>query len=572
MSRLNRLALVAVIAALALVLVIPAGAQGGGGIIVVSTFGSGPVNFNPVTSSTATEQDVMSLLYPALVGVDPEEGVIKPNVPGGVAESWEISEDGLTYTFKLREGFSWSDGVPLTARDFEFTWDAIASGETESPLVFLTDSIVDMVATDDYTLEVTFTQATCEAVFDAGIQPLPAHIFEGQPFSAVNDNLFNTPDSVAVGPYRLASQIADQQTALVPATHPNPDGLPLNDGWVQRIYGSQTVELEAFLAGETSSLAFIPPDRRAEVIAAAEAGRLDYFTYSPGNAWDYMNFNLADPNNPMGAYDEDGNLVEQPPHPIFADVRVRQALNMAVDVDAIVQGAVFGFGSRMNGPYAPGSWVYTDTVPNYQYDPEAALAMLADAGWIDDDNDPSTPLVAQGALNAPDGTPFQFTLFTNQGNTRREAIGTIIQDQLGQLGIRVDFQTIDFNVLVELLDQQTFDAVILGWRNGYPFRPDLAQIFGSVGDQIGGSNSVSYVNPELDELFRRGVSTLETNDCDIETRRAIYAEVTEILHRDAPYLWLYSIDGMYAWNTNVQGVNPYPNTLYWNVSQWTVQQ
>jgi peptide/nickel transport system substrate-binding protein len=570
MNRIRKLLLVAVIAVLAVVLVLPAGAQDGG-IVVVSTFGSGSINFNPVTSSTANEQDVMNLLYPNLLGVNPVTGLIEEGVEGGMAASWEISDDLSTYTFTLREGFTWSDGTPVTANDFAFTWDVIASGEVETPLVFLTDEIASMTALDDYTLEVVFTNPTCEALNSAGLQPLPAHVFAGQPFSAVQDEDFTDIDDIEVGPYQLASQIADQQTALIPATNPNPDGLPVNAGWVQRIYGDQTVELEAFLAGETSYNIGVPVNRRAEVLAADEAGTLTAFPFSPGNSWDYLAMNQANPDNPVAAYDEDGNLVEQEPHPIFADVRVRQALNQAVNVDDIIEGAVFGYGTRMNGPFAPGLWVYNADVPNYQFDQEAALALLAEAGWVDDDNDPSTPLVAQGALNAEDGTPFAFTLFTNQGNTRRTAIGTIVQDQLSQIGIEVNFQTIDFNVLVDLLDQQTFDAIILGWRNSYPYAPGglMQQVFSTNGDEIGGSNATSYINPEIDELVDLA---LAAPGCDPEVMKGYYDQITEILHRDVPYIWLYNLDGFYAYNINVQGEEPYPAAPAWNVTDWTIQQ
>jgi ABC-type transport system substrate-binding protein len=200
MNRNRMLGLGLMVALLAL-LVVPAAAQEEGNIILRSTFGSGPINFNPVTSSSRTDQDVMNLLYPNLLGVDPVTGVITPGAFGGMASDWEISDDGTVYTFTLREGFTWSDGVPVTANDFEYTWDAIASGETESPLAFLLDNpIVDMEAVDDYTLAVTFTSADCEALNNAGIQPLPSHVFAGQPFSALNDYDATTTDALEIGP------------------------------------------------------------------------------------------------------------------------------------------------------------------------------------------------------------------------------------------------------------------------------------------------------------------------------------------------------------------------------------
>ncbi|MCL4249231.1 MAG: hypothetical protein KJ065_13880 [Anaerolineae bacterium] len=570
MNRFGKLLLVTMVVALAALLVLPAGAQDEGGIIIDSTFGSGPINFNPVTSTSATEQDVMNNLYPNLLGVNPVTGVIEPNQPGGLAESWEISDDGTVYTFKLRQGYTWTDGEPVTAYDWEYTWDAVKSGEVETNLIFLIDDpVVDMTAIDDYTLEVTFTSADCEALNSAGLQPIPKHYFEPLGFAAINEENFTDADDLEVGPYQLASQIPDQQTALIPATWDNPDGLPQNDGWVMRVFGDQTVEFQSFLAGETGVLESVAPNLQGDVISAAEDGSLQYYQYSPGDAWDYMAFNLANPQNPQAAYDESGNLIEQDPHPLFGDLRVRQAINMAVNVDDIIAGAVFGNGARMQSIYAPGSWPYAEDVPFYDFDPEAAAAMLEEAGWIDSDNDPSTPRVAQGAMYAEDGTEMTFTLFTNQGNTRRTAIGTIIQDQLAQVGIGVDFQTIDFNVLLDILDQQTYDTFILGWRNSYPFRADQRQLWATTSDVIAGDNFTSYINPELDDLW---VQAATVPGCDIEARREIYGQIQQIFHEDTPYLFLYSINGMYAWNSKYQGVNPYPGAFYWNLSEWTVTE
>src|SRR5690606_24774171 len=146
--------------------------------------------------------------------------------------------------------------------------------------------------------------------------------------------------------------------------------------------------------------------------------------------------------------DEDGNLVEQDAHPLFAERDVRAAMAHAINMEDVITAAVFGEGSAMQSMYAPGTWVYNDEVPFYEFDPELASSMLADAGWTDEDG--VGVVECNGCGTAEDGTPFAFPLYTNQGNTRREAFGQIVQDQLSDGGIQVDFQTIDFNVLVDM--------------------------------------------------------------------------------------------------------------------------
>jgi peptide/nickel transport system substrate-binding protein len=475
-----------------------------------------------------------------------------------------VSEDGTVYTFHLREDLTWSDGSPVVAQDWGIIWDILQSGTVESPLGFLTENIADIEVIDDHTLQITFNGASCEALNDAGFQPIPSHLYTDGDYTVLNTQNYDTPEALEIGPYQLSSQIADQQTALTPVEG-WPDGAAQNDGYVYKLVGDQTIQIEQFLAGETDVLDFIPPNARAQVLDAAGQGVMTY-EYSPGNLWDYLAFNTASRDNPQEAYDEAGNLIEQDPHPIFGDVRVRQAISMAVNVDDIIEGAVFGYGSRMASSYAQGTWPYNEAVPNYEFDPEAAAALLEEAGWVDADNDPSTPRVAQGALYAEDGTELRFELLTNQGNTRREAIGQIVQDQLADIGIAVDFQTIDFNVLIENLDAQNFDALILGWQNSYPFRADQTQLWATTSDEFGGSNFTSYINPELDELFQQA---LNLPGCDIAGRAEIYGQIQEILHRDSPYLFLYSLDGMYAWRDTVGGIDPYPAALYWNITEWT---
>jgi peptide/nickel transport system substrate-binding protein len=556
MRKLFKFVLLGVILVMA---VAPAAAQDDlGNVIIGSTFGSTGVNFNPITSSTATEQDIMNLLYPALVGVNPETAVIEPGAPGGLAESWEVSEDGLVYTITLKDYFTWSDGTPVTANDIAISWAAIQSGQIETPIAYLVDYITDVEVVDDHTLQVTVPEASCESVGNFYFQAFPSHVVTAEDgtvdWALVQEMTMSDESALEVGPYGLSAQIPDQQTALVPVAEdqwPSEfEGPILNDGYIQKVVGDQTIETEQLLAGDVDFSSFVPVDRRDDVRAAEN---LNSYEFSPGNTWDYLAVNHANPENPQPAYDEDGNLIEQDPHPLFADRDVREAMAHAINMEDVITAAVFGEGSVMQSMYAPGTWVYNDEVPFYEYDPELASQMLADAGWTDEDGD--GVVECHGCANAEEGTPFSFTLYTNQGNTRREAFGQIVQDQLSDVGIQVDFQTIDFNVLVDMLDQQTFDAVI--------------QIFGSSGDVIGGSNSVSYVNPQMDELMR---SALTLEGCDTAERAAIYGEAAALFHQDLPYIVQFSSDGMYAWQNTVEGVDPYPANLLWNLTEWTRAQ
>lgn len=582
MKRLSRILLVGAALALAALLVVPAIAQeeGTGGIIIESSFGGDPATLNPLLTSDVTSQDMAAFMFPGLLGVDPSRAVIvqRSEAPeefqaGYLVDSWEVSEDGLTYTFTMREDYMWSDGVPVTTADIAYAWEAIQAAEDGSidvQAVFVLEFIESVDIIDDYNFSVTFTQPTCTALNYAaslGAPLAPSHALG--PIESLNDDPFNLAPTVFGGVFQFGELRSGEQVSLLANTeYPDADVIPT--GYILRNVPDATVLVEQFLAGETSVIRDPAVGRRVDIRAAETAGDVQVYNY-PGNTWDYMGMNLADPTNPQNGRDESGELIDQGHHPIFGDVLVRQAITRAVDVESIIEAAVFGEGDRMTSFIIPASWAYHTDLAPIAFDPDAAIALLEEAGWVDDDNDPATPRVAQGAEYAEDGTPLSFTLFTNEGNTRREAIGTVIQDQLQDIGFEVNFQTIDFNVLLDVMDAQTFDAFILGWRNGYPDDPDVTQLFSSAGDILaGGSNNTSYYNERFEELNAMANDATLTNGCAVEDRAVMYREMQEIFQEEVPYLPLFSLGGMYAAQSNVQNWSPYPSQPYTGIEAWSV--
>jgi peptide/nickel transport system substrate-binding protein len=574
-------AALALLGALAIVPVFAQDGAGQGGIIIEATFSGDPANFNPIIASDTASRRIIARIFPGFLAADPSQGVIvpveagNPLTSGALVTGWDISDDGTVYTFTLRDDFTWSDGTPVTSADVVYTWNAILAGTeniVDTPLTFLVDSIASVEAPDANTVVVTFTTAECTALnYAASLAPVPSHVLPAD-LTLLNDDPFNLAPSVSGGPFVFGEIRPSELVSLLPnQAYPDASlGFVSPEGFIYKQVPDQTVVVEQFLAGETNVIDNAPVNRRSDIDAAVAAGDRQDFRF-PGTAWDYLALNLGDPNNPQNGADEDGNPIPQGNHPLFGDVRVRQAIALAVDVDAIVQAALFGEGDRMTSFIIPASWAYNTELPPIAVNLEAAGALLDEAGFIDDDSDPSTPRVAQGAMYAPDGTPLRFTLFSNQGNSRREAVGTLVQDQLSQIGIQVDFQTIDFNTQLDIMDSQTFDAFILGWRNGYPDDPDATQLFTPVGDVVGGgSNDVSYYNAEFVELNSMAKNALGTNGCDVEVRREMYWRMQEIFQNDLPYIPLFTIGGHYAADASLSPWTPYGGgeNLYWNIDQW----
>jgi peptide/nickel transport system substrate-binding protein len=287
----------------------------------------------------------------------------------------------------------------------------------------------------------------------------------------------------------------------------------------------------------------------------------------PDPSWDYIGLNVADPDHPRSGLDDDGNLIDQGHHPIFGDVRVRRALQHAIDVQALIQGALFGEGTQMASSQIPTSWAADPDLAPVSYDPILAAQMLDEAGWP---VGPDGIRICQGCKYAEDGTPLEFELVTNEGNTRREAIGAMVKDQLHELGIEVDFRTMAF---LALLDQtfaaQTYDAVIIGWRAGFPTVPDQWPLFGPSSDDPSdqGANGSSYYNPEFVRLAEKA---LTLPGCDPTARANIYHQIELLLQDDQPYLWLFAQNDLYAAHNDVIGFDPQPNASWWNIHTWQV--
>jgi len=542
---------------------------GQGGIIVEGTFGSGPGTLNPLDCLDTTCGRVLGLMFPGLVGVDPEKADFVKAGQGALALDWTVSDDGLTYTFTLRDDMKWTDGTAITAKDVVYGWNHLSNAATESPYNYLTSSIESIEAPDDTTLVVKFKAADCTALATAASVPIvPSHVFP-EDVTAAKDSEFATNPSVSGGPFQFVEFRTGELTSL--AANPNYPakdtqlGYVSPEGWIYTVVPDQTVQVEQFLAGEHTFIDTPPVGRRADLRAAEAEGKVKTFNF-PGNSWDYLALNFADPANPQPAFDESGKAIDQGHHPLFGDPRVRKAIAMAVDVDAIIKGAVFGEGTRMVSNMLPTAWAFNENIKAVELDPEGAKALLEEAGWVDSDGD-GVREATEDAMYAEPGTKLAFTLYTNSGNTRREAIGTIVKDVLEDIGFAVDFQAIDFNVVLEKMDAQNFDAVILGWRNGFPDDPDQTQIFTTEADTLGGSNFISYHNEEVDKLMKEA---LYLPGCDPEKRAELYGRIQEIMAEEMPYVWLFVQNGMYAAQAGVENFSPFPSQPIWNIDAWTM--
>lgn len=590
MVRFMGLSLVLVIA-LSLSLIVLAqdalpGAGEGGAVVRGNTRGSANLgSLIPIRCSGVDCADPNAVLWPGLIGLDPEtlQYGPGPDISNTLASGWTVSEDGLTITVNLRDDMTWTDGTPITAEDVYFTWEAMQQGQgvgLSSSYATAAATLVSAEVIDSQTIAFGLETPNCEALRQVAlVPPLPSQAFgytRGAEFDwgSLIGHPFDKAPTVTSGPFVF--ERVEPGTAVYLSYNPRfvaPDahvGYTVPNSWVYVDTPDENVMIERFLAFQTGDINFVvEPGGGFDQILASNAQSFQ----APGRVWHYVALNLADPNNPQNGLDEDGNPIDQGHHPIFGDVRVRQALQHAINIDQIVNGPLAGYATAMVSSTIPTAYTVDPNLKRRAFDYDIARALLDEAGW----KSTGEPLVAggdglrtcDGCLYAEAGTPFEFELM-NVGDIRND-VSVILQDQFAQIGVKVDVVVLDFNTMYDNnMGAQTFDAAVAGWRGSLPFDPDQRSFFGAANDLFGegyGFNFPSYYNARFEELGEQ-VATLP--GCDPAERIKIAQEMTAILWEDQPYLWLYARNSLYAAAPNVQGFQPYPDQGTWNIDAWNV--
>ena len=507
---------------------------------------------NPILSSETASSAVNGMIFPGLIGQDPVTGALVPD--RSLSESWETSADGLTWTFRLRDNIVWSDGDPVDAADFKFTYDAIANDAVETPRKSVVEKIASIETPDPLTVVVTFNEVKCDALGDLGLGLLPSHLYADD-FSDIMENDFNEAPPVSAGPFTFQSWTRDDNIIVV-RNEQYFMGAPLMDGMIYKVIPDPGAQLAALQSGEISTMG-LEPTQIATVESDPNLARYRF----QDDGYDYIGLNLANPANPQPGQDEDGNLIAQEPHPILSDVNVRKAIAHSLDYKAIIDQVYLGEGYQIAANVLPAvPWAYDDTITPYDFDVDAAAQLLEEAGWVDSDGD---------GFREKDGKPLELSLLTNAGNRVREDLGVLVQDQLNSVGFQVTFEAIDFGTLVGKLLGQEYDMVIIGWT-GLGADPNDDAFWSSKYDTPGsGFNFVSYQDAEIDELLEKGASI---PGCAEAERAPIYKQIQQQIHDDVPYVFISGGVGNVAYSKSWQGIDPGQWSTYWNVEQWSLTQ
>lgn len=521
-----------------------------GGVFIEGT-SDDPTILNPILGSGTNSSDVYTKIFPSLLGQDPFTGEI---VPTELADSWEVSDDGLVWTFHLRDDVFWSDGEPVDAQDFKFTYDAIASDNVETPRKSNVELIDSIETPDPQTVIVTFKEVKCDGLSDLGLGLLPSHLYADD-FSDIMENDYNEAPPVSAGPIIFNEWLRDDRVTTL-RNDSYFKGAPNMEGWIYKEVPDAGARLAQLQTGEVDYIGVQP-----EQLTTVELDPNLSLHKFKDDGYAYIGLNLANPENPQPGQDEDGNIIEQDPHPILSDKNVRQAIAHSLDYNTIISKVYLGQGYQIAANVLPAvEWAFNDQLQPYSYDTELAAQLLEDAGWVDEDGD---------GVREKDGVPLSLSLKTNAGNTTREDLGALVQDQLNSVGFDINFEAIEFGTLVQELLGQTYDMVIIGWT-GLGTDPNDDAFWHTKYDTPGsGFNFVSYSNPEINDLLEKG---LAVPGCSTEERAPYYKQIQEILHDDVPYVFVTGGVGNRGYANKWQGIDPGPWSFYHNMEKWYLSQ
>lgn len=483
-------------------------------------------SFNPMVMVESPAYTTAFLTYDLLVNFSQED----PSQPApGLAESWESSEDGFTWTFHLREDAMWQDGVPVTSADVKYTFDRMIAEEQGCCIDYLPFIEEDGITTpDEHTVQITTTQPTVQ-MLSIWVYVLPEHIWKD--VTKKESSTFENFPSVGNGAFKAVEWEVGQFWRL----EANPDY------WGWDVYGNGEPGIDEII--------FEVFNNQDAMVEALKNGEVDYAANMSASLFDSLE---SEPDIETLAsvptsfvnlvLNTDGDhLKRSDGHPALGDVRVRQAIAWAMDQEAAVERILRGYGSVGYGvitPYVP-LYSYEPTPEEaYTYDPARANQILDDAGYLDTDND--------GVREMPNGgEPLEFTYYTRTEDPDTLPLGELVQGWLEDVGIRVNVRPVNDTRLGDIVYYGEFDMNTWGW--GVEPNPDfMLSVFTCRQRPFTGIwNETFYCDPDYDRMYieqKSIVDPAERAELVKEMQRKLYLEVPEIV--------MYYYNFLEAWRTD----------------------
>lgn len=526
-----------------------------------------PTILNPHLSTGNKDSEASRITLEPLATYN-AEGELVPFLAAEIPsqENGGIAEDGKSVTWKLKQGIKWSDGEPFTAADVVFTYEFVKDPNTGASSAGEYEMVSSVEAIDDYTVKVNFREvnpAWATAFVGSGGMILPRHIYEnylGEKAREAAANLI----PIGTGPY----QVIEFKPGDVVIYEPNPYFREVEELGFQRIElkggGDATSAARAVLQTGEADYAYnlqIEP----QVLQQLEQGGRGKVASVFGSQIERILINFSDPN--QGTSDGERSSIKFP-HPLFSDLRVRQALALAIDRDTIAE-QLYGITGKATSNFLVSPQQYNSPNTSYEFNLEKANALLDEAGWQDTNNN---------GIRDKDGIEM-IIVFQTSVNSVRQKTQQIIKQGLQSIGIEAELKSIDASIFFSSDPSNTdtinhFYADLQMFTTGN-YNPDPGIYMKTYtcnnnsnipqkSNNWSGNNYSRYCNPEYDQLWLQ--SAMELNR---EKRQQLFIEMNDILVNDVIVIPLVLRADVAAINKDLQGfdITPWDRNT-WNIKDW----
>lgn len=537
---------------------------------VVGAMDTAPTGmFNPIFYEEAYDENILDFTHESLVGQN-EELEFVPKL----AKDWEVSDDQKEITFFLEEGVKWHDGEEFTADDVVFTYKAMSDPLYVKSGGFRTEYVQalkdydaynsgeieqfeSVVAQDEYTVVFKFEEPNVTPLYTAGFPIIPEHVFGEMSIADIPKSPASLEGGkiIGTGPFKLATILEREQYVL--ESHEDYwQGKPLLDKIIWKIV-DESIMMGLLETGEIDFIADpngVSPADYETVEGMAHINVIEQPQF--GNQ--FLGFKM----NYRSAEDIENKVINPDnwkENETISDIEVRHAIAYAINREGIIEGLLYGRGQKTNSSIAHQFWAYDeDASIDYEYDPEKAEQLLDEAGYVDVNND--------GFREDTAGNEWIMNMDYPTGNKVRERMAPIIAQQLEAVGIQVNVrQPKEMSTFIDGLENNDsdWDLFLLGW--GLDNRdPDPSSLWASTAPY----NYSRWNNPESDKLLEEAMKAPEA--FELEHRKEKYKEWQKVFSEDLPSLFLYVQDNIWAVNTRMEGVVPYPYSISVDSHKWWV--
>jgi peptide/nickel transport system substrate-binding protein len=526
---------------------LPAVGRYGGRFVQAET--NNPRTFNAMMANETSSTDITDRLFGFLVDFNLSTQQYEP----GIAKSWEVAPDGVTWTFHLRKGAAFSDGHPITAEDVLFSFEVVYDDSlhpAKQDMLQIDGQDFKLTAPDPYTVVIDTGKphaGLLDALCPGNLPIIPKHAlqesYKSGTFAAAY-NVSTPPDKlVTSGAWRLAQYVTNEKTVLVRNPYyygfdQNKQRLPYLDELIILVVPDQDAADLKFRAGGIDAVDDVKPENYRWYEENQQKGNFTLYDVGASQATHLMWFNLNKVQPPIrGAKPTHGKRLGEPfvdrvKYEWFSNGNFRRAISMAIDRNALIRGAFYGYGEK-NWSQSTSSnkeWYSPDLI-KHDYNPAEAKKLLSGLGFKDTNGD--------GFLEDARGNPVSFILKTNSSNALRISMANFIRDDLAKIGVRMTLTPIDFNTLISnIIDNFQYDAILLGFQSSVPPTPFGGQ---NMLRSSGESHQwfIRQQKPATPEEARidRALDEMLTSQ-DRQMQKASWKEIQNIINDQAWFIWL----------------------------------